>query len=421
MAQGLEVPHPLRRGRDGLQVHDPAWTEGHLRAKPPLHQPGEHLQLHLAHEVEPDLPQRLVPLHLELGVLLLQNAQLGQEGMRVAPLRGDHLVSQYRFQLRARPVLFQPQALAGPGAGEARHGAHRPRRGLLRRDEPCPRVQPELGGFLLPVRALHRVPHFQRAPGDLHPGEPLPLFVPGNLEHTGGKPPGPVRFQGKPGQPVQQGLHPLYLQRRPKKAGEQLPPHNKGGQVAVVQPPRLQVALHQPLVAQGGLLQRLPPRPGKIGAALVQPPPQLGQQSVPVRTRLVHLVHKQEGGHLVALQQPPQGFRVALHPVRPADQQHRAVQHLYRPLHLGGKVHVARGVQQGEFAAPPVQPRLLGEDGNSPLPLLLVGVQEGVPVIHPPQPPHRAGQVQHGLGQRGLAGVHMGQQSCADPLDRLAP
>ena len=112
---------------------------------------------------------------------------------------------------------------------------------------------------------------------------------------------------------------------------------------------------------------------------------------------------------------------MALHPVRRADEQHRIVQYLERPLHLGGEVHVAGGIQQGELRPLPAQPGLLGEDGDAPLPLLDVGVQERVPVVHPPQLPDPAGQVQHGLGQRGLAGVHMGQQSCADPLDRLAP
>ena len=45
----------------------------------------------------------------------------------------------------------------------------------------------------------------------------------------------------------------------------------------------------------------------------------------------VHLVDKQEHRHVVALQQPPQGFRVALHPVGAADHQNGVVHHLQSP------------------------------------------------------------------------------------------
>ena len=64
---------------------------------------------------------------------------------------------------------------------------------------------------------------------------------------------------------------------------------------------------------------------------------------------------------MIALQQPPQGPGVPLHPVRPADDQDGAVQHLESTLHLTGEVHMARGVQQGDLYTGQRQHRLLGK------------------------------------------------------------
>ena len=43
-----------------------------------------------------------------------------------------------------------------------------------------------------------------------------------------------------------------------------------------------------------------------------------------------------------------------------------------------------------------------------------VGIQKGVSVIHPPQLADGSGAVEHGLGEGGLAGVHMGQNAQYD-------
>jgi len=56
--------------------------------------------------VHPDLAQKLVPLHPELGILLLQNAQLAQQGVHVPSGGGQHFIGQHRLQLRALPVVL---------------------------------------------------------------------------------------------------------------------------------------------------------------------------------------------------------------------------------------------------------------------------------------------------------------------------
>ena len=61
--------------------------------------------------------------------------------------------------------------------------------------------------------------------------------------------------------------------------------------------------------------------------------------------------------------------------------------------------------------SPHRQHRLLGEDGDAPLPLHGVRVQKGIPVVHPSQAPQGAALIEQRLGQRGLPRVHMGQYS----------
>ena len=72
---------------------------------------------------------------------------------------------------------------------------------------------------------------------------------------------------------------------------------------------------------------------------------------------------------------------------------------------------MARGVQQGDGQVPQGELRLLGEDGDAPLPLHLVGVQKGVPVVHPAQAADGPAPVQQSLGEGGFSGVHMSQDA----------
>ena len=72
VAQGLVVAHPLHPAGDGLFVEDAPLAKLYPQAEAPLQQALEHLQLHLAHKLQVELPQPLVPHHVEQGVLLLQ-------------------------------------------------------------------------------------------------------------------------------------------------------------------------------------------------------------------------------------------------------------------------------------------------------------------------------------------------------------
>ena len=121
----------------------------------------------------------------------------------------------------------------------------------------------------------------------------------------------------------------------------------------------------------------------------------------------VHLVHEHEGGHPIALEQPPERGGVARDAVVGAHEQDRVVEHLQRALRLGGEVHVARRVEQHEVRARIVEHRLLGEDGDAAGTLDLVGVEVGVAMVDAPELTDAARVIEHRLGKRRLARVHV--------------
>ena len=112
---------------------------------------------------------------------------------------------------------------------------------------------------------------------------------------------------------------------------------------------------------------------------------------------------------MIPLQKIPKCQGVGLNAIGAADDQHRAVQNPQSPLHLGRKVRVARGVHQREPPVLRLQYGLLGENGNPPLPFQRLGVQKGIPVIHPPQAPPGPALIQQRLRKRGLPRIHMGK------------
>ena len=127
VAQRLIMSHALRGRGDGLLVDDVAGAEIRLQPEPLGDDPPQDLQLHLPHEPDMQLLQAFVPEDMELGVLLLQGAELVQYHMGVGSLRQKQLVIQYRFQLRGGARGLAAQPLPGVGPAQAGDGADRPR------------------------------------------------------------------------------------------------------------------------------------------------------------------------------------------------------------------------------------------------------------------------------------------------------
>ena len=107
---------------------------------------------------------------------------------------------------------------------------------------------------------------------------------------------------------------------------------------------------------------------------------------------------------------------MALDPVRRADDEDGHVHHPDGPLRFAGKVRVAGRIQEGEIEVPVGKNGLLGKDGDAPFLFLGVGIQPGVPVVHPPLAAQGAGDKEQGFGQGGLARVHMGDETDDGPM-----
>ena len=134
------------RGGDGLPVQDGAGAEGQLQAEALPGQAGEHLQLNLPHDLKKELTGLFLPAQVELGVLLLQLPQQGQDGVGV-PVEQD-LTGEYRLQRRSGQRRLGPQRVPGAGMGQAGDGAQGTGRSGLGQFILVPGIQPQLVGLV---------------------------------------------------------------------------------------------------------------------------------------------------------------------------------------------------------------------------------------------------------------------------------
>ena len=75
---------------------------------------------------------------------------------------------------------------------------------------------------------------------------------------------------------------------------------------------------------------------------------------------------------------------MSLHPISPADYEHRVVQHLQCPLHLRRKVHMTRRVEECHESIAQRKDRLLRKDRDAPGALKREGIKKGITVVHTP-------------------------------------
>jgi hypothetical protein len=144
-------------------------------------------------------------------------------------------------------------------------------------------------------------------------------------------------------------------------------------------------------------------RRGQLRGDLAQDPPGPGGADA------VELVHEQQGGDAQAPQGPQQHAGLGLYPLDGREHQHRAVEHLQDPLHLGDEVGVAGRVDQvdGDVVDDERHHRRLDGDAALPLQGQIVGL--GAAVVHAAGLVDDPGGEQQPLGQGGLTGVDMRQ------------
>jgi hypothetical protein len=135
------------------------------------------------------------------------------------------------------------------------------------------------------------------------------------------------------------------------------------------------------------------------------------QDAVGVGAAAVQLVHEQQGGDAQPLQRPHQQAGLRLHALHRGDDQHGAVEHAQDPFHLGDEVGVAGRVDQVDGDAVEHQRHHRGLDGDAALALQRQRVGLGAAVVDAADLADDTGGVEQPLGQGGLTGVYMCQDS----------
>ena len=123
---------------------------------------------------------------------------------------------------------------------------------------------------------------------------------------------------------------------------------------------------------------------------------------------------------MAAAQQLPDRAGVPLHALGAGDDEHGIVHHGHRALHLGGEVRVARGVDEKDLVLPHAEHRLIGEYGDAARAFQRMRIQKGVLVVDAAHGAQAARMIEHRLGQRGLARVHVREYAQRD-LHRISP
>ena len=100
-----------------------------------------------------------------------------------------------------------------------------------------------------------------------------------------------------------------------------------------------------------------------------------------------------------------------LHAVVGAHNQNRIVECAQRALRLGRKIDVAGRIHKHDVGIAVVEHGLRREDRNAALALDRVSVQMRIAIVHAAALANATRVEQHGLGQRGLAGIDMRQDS----------
>ncbi len=150
MAQRLEVANALYGCSDGFAIDDIARAKFHREAEPVGNLAAQYLQLYLAHQVNADLAQRIVPHNGKLRLFFLQLAQVGKCCLRIGPFGQQHLTGEHGGERGPARVGLCAKPFARPGCGKAGNGAQCARPGLLRHGKARAGINAQLIGLFFP-------------------------------------------------------------------------------------------------------------------------------------------------------------------------------------------------------------------------------------------------------------------------------
>ncbi|MBA7567338.1 hypothetical protein ES708_09048 [subsurface metagenome] len=161
-------------------------------------------------------------------------------------------------------------------------------------------------------------------------------------------------------------------------------------------------ALKRSLAAQGQLHQQgLSPQHlfnHRNGALEISPHP-------------VHLIDETDTGNFISIRLVPYRLRLRLDTGHGIEDHHPTIQHPQAALHLGGKVHMPRGIDDVDAVLLPVAGGRRRRDGNAPLLLLLHPVHHRRALIHLADFIGTTSVIEYALGDGGLTRVNVSDNS----------
>ncbi len=145
-----------------------------------------------------------------------------------------------------------------------------------------------------------------------------------------------------------------------------------------------------------------------------------GQRAGEVRVLLVHAVDHDEGGQRGLAQVVPEVLRGHLEAAVGLDDEQHALDHAQGRVDVAPEVVHARGVDDVDLRAPELGPGQAAADGLLAFDLLLQVVEDRGAVVDVSAPAHLARDVEHGVGEAGLADpVGCDQGHVADLVHRV--
>ena len=134
----------------------------------------------------------------------------------------------------------------------------------------------------------------------------------------------------------------------------------------------------------------------------------------------VELVDEGQPRHAVLVGLAPDRFALCLDPLASAEDDHAAVEHAETAFDLGREVDVAGSVDQIDDAIVPAKRDAGGSNGDAALLLLGIEIGDRGPFIDVAHLVAGTGIEQHPLGDRGLAGVDVGNDADVAELGEIA-
>ena len=416
VAQRLKVAHALDRLRNSLLIENAARLKRNRKAKAIGQHPLHDLELHGAHQLQVNLLQMSIPAYAEHGIFVRQLSQCFEHRMDIVFAWKHRIGEDWRDDRRIAHGL-RAQGIPRANVRKTRHGANTASSNFLGKLILLAVIDAYLIDLLLPCLGTgtpgDHLLGMQRAAGHLNPCQALAAIPAADAIDARGKLREPRLFTHQRAYTIQQLVHALVLERRAGKAGKELALGNHARQRCDGKLTRFKKLLERRLVQRSSVLLNGTARQQFVGiqAAFGKTLPKLCQQNIAAGILQIDFVDIDERRNVIARKQAPQGFGVPLHAIVGTHNQNRIVERAQCALRLGRKIDMPRCIHEHDVGIAMVEHGLRRENRNAALALNLVRIQMRIAIVHAAALANATRVEQHGLGQRGLAGIDMRQDS----------